>query len=73
MKWSIKENKKGTRCVITCDEGVRFLRANVVFRKDLTPPEPQVCPACHTTLKTSKDLPKVEVVRLLVPCGSWKK
>jgi hypothetical protein len=31
MKWHIEQNKKGTRCVITCNKGVSFISAEVTY------------------------------------------
>jgi hypothetical protein len=31
MNWSIQQNKKGSKCLITCKEGVRFIRVKVTY------------------------------------------
>ncbi len=31
MKWHIEQNKEGDECIITCDKGITFISATIVY------------------------------------------
>lgn len=31
MNWSVKQNKKGDKCIITCNPGIQFINLKIVY------------------------------------------